>query len=68
MTTTKKDILVFAHWSGMEGPKCIGVLSAQQAKGKKAFSFEYDPAWIKSKEQMLLDPDIIWYTGPQYPN
>ena len=37
-------------------------------QGKKAFSFEYDPSWIQSKEQMLLDPDITWYTGPQYPN
>lgn len=68
MAATKTDILVYAHWFGMEKPKCIGILSAQQAKGKKAFSFEYDPAWIRSKEQMLLDPDIIWYTGPQYPN
>jgi serine/threonine-protein kinase HipA len=68
MTATKTDILVYAHWSRMEKPKSIGVLSAQQAKGKKAFSFEYDSDWIKSKEQMLLDPDITWYTGPQYPN
>ncbi len=68
MATSKTDILVYAHWSGMEVPKCIGILSAQQAKGKKAFSFEYDPSWIQSKEQMLLDPDITWYTGPQYPN
>ena len=68
MATSKTDILVYAHWSGMEEPKCIGILSAQQAKGKKAFSFEYDPSWIQSKEQMLLDPDITWYTGPQYSN
>ena len=68
MAATKTDILVYAHWSGMEEPKCIGVLSAQKAKGKKAFSFEYDPSWIRSREQMLLDPDITWYTGPQYPN
>jgi hypothetical protein len=52
----------------MPEPKCIGVLSAQQAKGKKAFSFEYDVNWIRSKEQQLLDPDITWFTGPQYPN
>jgi hypothetical protein len=25
MTTTKTDILVYAHWSGMEKPKSIGV-------------------------------------------
>ena len=67
MATTKTDILVYAHWSGIPEPKAIGMLRAQQAKGKKAFSFEYDPEWIKSKEQRLLDPDITWYPGPQYP-
>jgi serine/threonine-protein kinase HipA len=52
----------------MKEPKLIGVLSAQQAKGKKAFSFEYSNDWIQSKEQILLDPDIGWYKGQQYPN
>jgi serine/threonine-protein kinase HipA len=68
MATTKTDILVYAHWLGMKEPKLIGVLSAQQAKGKKAFSFEYTNDWIQSTEQMLLDPDIGWYKGQQYPN
>lgn len=67
MATAKKDIIVFAHWKGMPQPKRIGILSAQQAKGKKAFSFEFDRQWLQSKEQRLLDPDIAWYTGPQYP-
>ncbi len=52
----------------MQEPQLIGVLSALYAKGKKAFSFEYDKNWIKSKNQMLLDPDIQFYGGPQYPN
>ena len=64
----KTNIWVYAHWVGMSEPKCIGILSAQQAKGKKAFSFEYDKEWIASKEQLLLDPDISWYSGTQYPN
>lgn len=64
----KTDIWVYAHWKGMEGPKCIGVLSVQQAKGRKAFSFSYDEQWIASREQLLLDPDIAWYGGQQYPN
>ena len=64
----KTDIIVYAHWAGMAEPKCVGVLSAQQAKGRKAFSFEYDEEWINSKEQLLLDPDISWYSGTQYPN
>ncbi len=28
----KTDIWVYAHWKGMDEPKCIGILSAQQAK------------------------------------
>ena len=63
MATAKTDILVYAHWLGMKEPKLIGVLSAQQAKGKKAFSFEYSNDWIHSTEQILLDPDIGWYKG-----
>jgi len=68
VATIKTDIFVFAHWIGMNEPKFIGILSAQQAKGKKAFSFEYATDWIQSKEQILLDPDIGWYKGQQYPN
>jgi len=64
----KTDIWVYADWKGMISPKCIGILSAQQAKGRKAFGFSYDADWISSQEQLLLDPDIAWYSGQQYPN
>ncbi|MEO6549717.1 MAG: HipA domain-containing protein [Ferruginibacter sp.] len=64
----KTDIWVYAHWQGMKSPECIGVLTAQQAKGRKAFSFEYDRTWISSKAQLVLDPDIAWFKGAQYPN
>jgi serine/threonine-protein kinase HipA len=68
MGAAKTDIWVYAHWQGMKDPQCIGKLTAQQAKGKKAFSFEYDKQWMNSKAQLLLDPDIDWFSGPQYPN
>ncbi|MBP6387070.1 MAG: HipA domain-containing protein [Pseudarcicella sp.] len=68
MSNTKTDIYVYAHWQGMNEPKRIGVLSAQQAKGKKAFSFEYDKDWLKTEKKFLLDPDIQLYGGPQFPN
>ncbi|EHQ28125.1 type II toxin-antitoxin system HipA family toxin [Mucilaginibacter paludis] len=63
----KIDVWVYAHWRGMSAPKLIGILSAHQAKGKKAFSFSYDKEWITTKEQLLLDPDIAWFGGHQYP-
>ncbi len=68
MSINKTDIYVYAHWKGMQEPKIIGILSAQQAKGKKAFSFEYDNDWLKSEQKFMLDPDIHLYGGPQYPN
>ena len=68
MTNIKTDIYVYNHCLGMNEPKLMGVLSAQQAKGRKAFSFEYDKNWLKTDHKYLLDPDIQFYGGQQYPN
>lgn len=68
MDKTKFDIYVYAHWFGIPEPNLIGILSANLGRGKKTFSFEYAPGWISTHERMLLDPDLDWYTGPQYPN
>jgi serine/threonine-protein kinase HipA len=68
MASGKTDIYVYAHWKPMAEPKLIGVLSAHAAKGRKAFGFEYSKDWINSKQRMLLDPDIQFYSGPQFPN
>ena len=67
MATGKFDIYVFADWAALGKPTLVGVLSAHFAKGKKAFSFEYDKDWLKTDAQRLLDPDIDFYPGPQYP-
>lgn len=68
MTQNKFDIYVFAHWKGMPEPTFIGTLSAHFAKGKKAFSFEYDVNWLKSEHKFLLDPNIQLYKGVQFSN
>jgi serine/threonine-protein kinase HipA len=67
MAINKTDILVFAHWKGMQEPKFMGVLSALRSKGKTSYSFEYDTKWLESGERFLLDPDIRWFSGRQYP-
>lgn len=54
MSLNKTDIIIYADWRGMNSPKRIGILTAQQAKGRKAFSFEYDLDWLNAKEQRLL--------------
>lgn len=68
MATEKTDIYVYAHWKGLSEAQLMGILSAHAAKGRKAFRFEYDKEWLKSKQQMLLDPDIQFYSGSQFPN
>lgn len=68
MNTSKKDIYVYAHWLGMPEAKPIGVLYAHQGKGRKSFGFEYHNGWLQSREQYLIDPDIGWYSGQQFPS
>lgn len=63
----KTDIWVYAHWKGMADPKLIGSLSADLGKTGQQFSFKYHKDWLESAEQLLLDPEIGWYTGTQYP-
>jgi serine/threonine-protein kinase HipA len=63
----KFDIYVYADWTGLDSNTLVGVLSAHFAKGKKAFSFEYNREWLKSKSQHLLDPDLDFFSGAQYP-
>lgn len=68
MDKTKTEIYVYAHWLGMNKPGLIGILSAHSGKGKKVFSFEYDKQWITTQGRKLMDPDLDWFSGPQYPN
>jgi serine/threonine-protein kinase HipA len=66
MAVNKTDIWIYAHWQGMVRPECIGILSAQQSKSSKVFSFAYDRDWLGTKDRFVLDPDIDWVTGQQY--
>jgi serine/threonine-protein kinase HipA len=68
MAATKTDIFVYADWQDLKVPKFIGILTAHQAKAKKVFSFEYDTDWLKTESAFVLDPDITWNKGLQFPN
>ena len=67
MATTKIDILVYADWLEISGPKLIGILAAHQGKGRKTFSFSYDEKWLETEKPFLFDPDITWNRGQQFP-
>ena len=61
-----KDILVYAHWMGLDTPFLMGTLSVNVTRGKEIFSFEYDDKWVQSGNAQDLDPDMGLYAGPQY--
>ena len=65
-----KNILVYADWidmpGRMAGPVLIGVLRAEQIRGREVFSFAYDKVWLNTKPAFLLDPDLLLYSGSQY--
>lgn len=67
MVLGSTDIFVYAHWIGLQEPVLMGILSLQQSKGRKSLSFEYDESWINGNQVFLLDPDIMLYSGPQFP-
>jgi len=67
MATSKVDILVYADWLEISGPKLIGILAAHQGKGRKTFSFSYDEKWLETEKPFLFDPDITWNKGQQFP-
>lgn len=68
MAVQKTDIYVYADWQDLESPILMGVLSAHQAKGRKAFSFSYDKLWLKSGHHHQLDPNLQLFAGPQFAN
>lgn len=67
MTLERKEILVYAHWDGIELPFLMGSLYATPLRGKEIFSFEYDKAWLQSDAQ-IIDPDLQLFEGQQYLN
>lgn len=66
MPAKKTDIIVCAHWQGMPEPLKMGILSAQEARGHLVWSFAYEKEWLDTQSQLQLDPDLEWFTGPQY--
>jgi serine/threonine-protein kinase HipA len=44
----------------------MGTLSVVHTKGHHVVSFDYDKEWIRKGFAQSLDPDLQFYTGPQY--
>ncbi|ALJ04907.1 toxin HipA [Pseudalgibacter alginicilyticus] len=68
MALERKEIFVYAHWSGIEVPFLMGSLYATLSRGKEIFSFEYDKGWLQSDYAQIIDPDLQLFEGAQYLN
>lgn len=59
---------MYADWVGIQGPLPLGTLLAQQTKGRSTFSFLYESSWLAANNNFQIDPDLSFFSGPQYPN
>lgn len=64
----KRQIKVYAHWTGLEHPSLMGMLYSERLKGKEIFSFKYNEAWLKSGNSQILDPKLQFYSGLHFLN
>lgn len=68
MAANNKTIYVYASWQELKEPTLMGILTAEHARGKEIFSFEYTDEWLAQKELLTLDPNLYLFGGKQYNN
>ncbi len=66
MNDGRKTILVYSDWHADGLPRRMGELHIQSVRRKEIFAFAFDPAWLKTNDARILDPDLQLYGGPQY--
>ena len=64
----QRSIIVCADWKGLDGPTIMGTLYSTRARGREVFSFEYNERWLTNGKAQNIDPDLQFYSGPQYLN
>ncbi|MCB1023813.1 MAG: type II toxin-antitoxin system HipA family toxin [Acidobacteria bacterium] len=62
-----REIHVYADWEWLGEIRRMGLLRADVVRGEETFSFEYDPEWLTQTNELLLDPELVLFEGPQYP-
>jgi len=68
MITRRPDtVAVYADPAYFDKPSMMGWLSCRTSRAGDIFSFEYDPAWLRTPEAFSFDPDLALVNGPQYP-
>ncbi|MDO4987828.1 MAG: type II toxin-antitoxin system HipA family toxin [Synergistes sp.] len=67
MAVNQKNIFVYDDFSA-DRPVLMGCLYVNVIKGGESYSFEYNKEWLKkTKLALTLDPELMPYSGRQYP-
>ena len=66
MSDVSKNIYVYADWIELQVPVLMGCLHSHRIRGKEVFSFEFASEWLKKRSALMLDPDLLLYSGRQY--
>ncbi|MEM7697358.1 MAG: HipA domain-containing protein [Verrucomicrobiota bacterium] len=61
-----REIEVWANWWSLGKASLMGILRAEETRGKEVFSFEYDRSWLGRGLATQLDPELQFLEGPQY--
>lgn len=61
-----KEIYIYFDDVNTDNPLFVGILLAQQVRGREVFSFQFDEKWLADSCCHLLDPDLQLYKGRQY--
>ena len=54
----RKTVYVYSDWHTDATPQLMGELQIQIVRRKEIFAFEFNPAWLKSNDTRILDPDL----------
>lgn len=59
---------IYVYWDDAQtvSPLPVGRLYADVIRGKEVFSFEFDASWLQQGHCRHLDPDLQFFSGPQY--
>jgi len=66
VSATGRQVRVYVDWAELDGPRLMGLLSADRVRGKEVFSFAYDDGWLSSGVAQQLDPDLALFEGRHY--
>ena len=61
-----REIEVWADWRERSAPMLMGHLRSTPSRGTEVCSFSYDRAWLDAGHSRQLDPDLQFFSGPQY--